>query len=249
MKLMFRYFHADMHRIFRRIPRYIIFAVLYVALGYIMYSATEEDVTIYQLVDVLVKAVPYVSVGFGLIEYIYVFVEDFKARTMQIAIGTGISRPQVVLTKWLELGVLCIVDYIILIAIIFIAGGINGISFAGDPAADVYILFIFGWLKTFVCMGFTMILVFSTQATTGGLILYIALSAGIVKAIFEMLLNIDLIKSLGLSSIIFSNLIDTARSRAILGTFSFLHILGIILYAAACYVATCLLFKKRELEF
>ena len=244
-----RYFRADMHRIFRRIPRYIVLALLLGLLGYIMYSATKEDITIYQLVDVLVKAVPYVSAAFGLIEYIYVFAEDFKAKTMQIAIGTGISRRKVVMTKWFECGFLCVVDYAVLIALIFAAGGINGISFAGDPAIDVYLLFLFGWIKTFVCIGFTMILVFRVQATTGGMLLYLALCAGVVKLLLETVLDINALKPLGLSSLLFSNLIDTARSRAILGTFSAPHIAGIVIYAVACSIAAWLLFKKRELEF
>ena len=244
-----RYFIADMHRIFRRIPRYIIVVLLFGLLGYIMYSATKDEVTIYQLVEVLVKAVPYISIGFGLIEYIYVFTEDFKAKTMQVAIGTGISRRKVILTKWLESGFLCAFDYIVLIAVIFIAGGINGISFAGDSAKDVYILFLFGWIKAFICTGMTMIVVFLSQATTGGMLLYLALSTGIIKLLLETLLDIDAIKFLGLSSILLSNLIDTARSRAILGTFSTSHIIGIIIYAAACYIASWMLFKNRELEF
>ena len=246
---MIRYIKADFYRVFTKISRYIVLGLLFILLGVILYAVAKNNATVYQLVDLLVKAIPYVAVAFGLVEYIYVYVEDFKAKTMQIAIGTGIPRRKVVLTKWVEFGLLCLLDYIVMIALIFIICAFNGLRFEGDSAKDVYILFLFGWLKAFVCVGFTMIVVFRTQATTGGLLLYLALSAGVVKVLLSTIFDLNFLAPLHLSTILFSNLLETARSRAVLGTFSTLHIIGILIYIGVCYLATTLLFRKKELEF
>lgn len=245
-----RYIRADLHRIFRRISRYIVLVLGFILLGLIIRStAKTEGTTVYQIVDLLVKAVPYVAVAFGLVEYLYVYVDDFRAKTIQIAIGTGIRRRHVILAKWIEHGFVCIVDYAVLIAMIFGICGFYGISFSGAPAKDVHILFLFGWLKTFVCIGITMIVVFRTQATTGGLLLYLALCVGLVKGLASIIFEIKAIKPLHLSDYLFSSIIDVAKSRAIVGTVSIPHIAGIAAYIIVCYLAACLLFRKREMEF
>lgn len=247
---MMRYMAADFLRIIKRIPRIIALVLVFGITGYIFYFFNKDGKTsVYELVDILVKIVPYISAVFGLAELISVYSDDFKAKTMQVAIGSGIGRPQVILAKWLETGILCLCDYLFFIVLIFVLSSIQGISFSGGPAVDVILLFVFGWVKAFVCIGMTQILLFGTLSFSGGVLLYLGLCSGIAGGLVSLLLDAEIISSLRLSSYLFTNLLEVAQSRAIIGTISLPQLLGILLYAAVSFVLSCLLFRKREMEF
>lgn len=63
---------------------------------------------------------------FGLLVFIAVFSMDFKAKTMQVAIGTGLSRAEVVLAKTVEV-------FVITVAGIFLFGVVELSAGGGDP--------------------------------------------------------------------------------------------------------------------
>lgn len=245
---MIRYLKADLHRISRRIPRYIALVLLY-AVCIIAALFFAEGRTIYEIINVMTKIIPYVCCIFGLIEYIYVYSDDVKAKTMQIAIGTGIHRGKVILTKWLELLILCVLDFIVLFVVFCVCCTVRGASLSGEPAADIIILILFGLIKIMGCVGFTMIFHFRTQNASTGMLVYLASAFGIVNMFFSTLVTIGFLKNLPLSSMLFDSLLDVARARAIIGSFSFPHILGIVIYLVAAYFITLKLFEKRELEF
>lgn len=245
---MIRYMKADLHRISRRIPRYIsllcVFAVLVILMLVILKGKTP-----FEIVDLMTKIVPYLCGIFGLLEYIFVYSDDLKAKTMQIAIGTGISRRRVVLAKWIETAVLCILDILMLIILILVCSALKGAVFSGEPVRDLCILFFFGLIKVLGAVGFTMIFVFWTQNASAGMLLFLAFMLGIVNLLFDSIASIGPLEGLHLSSFLFSNLLDAAKSRLIIGTFSPAYFLGLIIYLAAFYFITVKLFERCELEF
>lgn len=245
---MIRYLKADLHRISRRIPRYIALAILYL-LSIALFLIISDGRTIYQVVEFMTTIIPYICVLFGLFEYMFVYSDDLRAKTMQIAIGTGIHRGKVVLTKWLEALILCIFDLIVLLAIICICCAIMGVTLTAEPARDVVIILLFGLIKIMGCMAFTMIFHFRTQNTNTGMLVYIASALGIVNFAFDTILSIGFLNSLHLTRILFDNLVSVARARALIGSVSILPLLGIVLYFIAAYFITLKLFEKRELEF
>ena len=52
----------------------------------------------------------FMAMFLGLFDILAVFSEDFKAKTMQVAIGRGVSRTQVVLTKLLDVAMVLLTD-------------------------------------------------------------------------------------------------------------------------------------------
>ncbi|MGL6269561.1 MAG: hypothetical protein ACRC2O_16625, partial [Chitinophagaceae bacterium] len=54
--------------------------------------------------------IEFLPVLIGLVELISVFTEDFKAKTMQVAIGIGSPRYRIVLSKLIEMMLLVLVD-------------------------------------------------------------------------------------------------------------------------------------------
>ncbi|MGL4284045.1 MAG: hypothetical protein ACRCSI_10700, partial [Eubacterium aggregans] len=63
----------------------------------------------------------FLTVMIGLVELLSVFSDDFKAKTMQVAIGLGIFRWCIVLCKLIEVMVLVLADLLIFALVVFIA--------------------------------------------------------------------------------------------------------------------------------
>lgn len=246
-----RYIKADLHRILKRLPRFITLLIVFVVIGNISWSVKDagEGISVRNITDSFNGVLPYVVFVFGLIEYSYVYAEDFKAKTMQIAIGTGVRRRHVVLAKWIEAAFLVLLDCAVSILILFGAAKWNGVAFTGGPVRDILLYFFFSWLKVVACYALTMPLIFSTQKTTTGMLLFIALDVGLLKSVLELIFNTKALEPLNLARFLLTYLVDIARSRAIAGSFSLLHIAGIVLYLVFGYVLSCVLFKKKELEF
>ena len=245
---MIHYIKADFYRIFKRIPRYIILVLLFAAAAAAMLSVADGS-TPYQILDLLTKYAAFICAVFAIVEYIYVYNDDFKAKTLQIAIGRGITRSGVILTKWIETTILCVMDFLILMAIILICSAIRGAVFGGEAAADVIIIMLTSLMKSVTAVGFTMIFTFLSQNATLGTLVFILAITGIGEMIISALISIGVLDKLHLSTYLVNALIDTFKTRAIIGTFSIPHFIGIIAYNVAFFFITKLMFKWRELDF
>lgn len=245
---MINYIKADLLRIFKRIPRYIVLVAGLGVLTAIMLSLAKEK-SVYEIVDIATKAMPYICALFGIIEFSFVYTDDIKAKTMQIAIGRGIGRGQVILAKWIEHTLMCLLDCILVVAVIIICSNIRGAMFSGEPAADVFILMLFGMVKVIGAAGITMIVVFATLNPVLSVIVYICSVFGILGLIFSLIVTIGPLENAGLEKFVFTNLIETAKTRMIVGTVSVGHLLGILAYLAVFYIIALTVFEKQELEF
>lgn len=243
-----RYMNADLHRIFTRVPRYIVLAVLFAAIFFVI-TQTSEDKTVYEFISGFISYVNFFFGVIGLAEFIFVYADDFKAKTMQVAIGTGISRKRVILTKWAEVAVLMLIDMLVMALLIIVAAAAKGVGFTADVAGQFLILLIFGVIKVIGSVGFTMIFIFWTHNTTVGILIYLVTVSEIVAHLFESVLEAGFLSSLHISSYTFSGLMQLSRARMMAGSFNFWYNFGMILYLAAFFFLTCLVFRRRELEF
>ena len=245
---MMNYIKADLLRIAKRIPRYIVLVLGLAAFAAIILTAAEGK-SVYEIVDTVTDVMPYICAIFGIIEFAFVYTDDLKAKTMQIAIGHGLSRSRVVLAKWIEHTFMCLLDCILIVIEILVCSAIRGAMFSGEPAADVFLLMLFGVIKVIGATGITMIVVFVTFNPVLCIITYICAVLGIINMIFDIIVTIGPLENLELGRFLFSTLLETARSRALVGTVSVGHLLGVLIYLAVFYFITVKLFEKRELEF
>ncbi len=241
------YIRADLHRIFRRVPRHILLVAVFAILAYIGVKVFT-DYTIYEICDLFSKHSSKIFFVFGLIEYAFVYGDDFRARTMQIAIGTGVSRRHVVLAKWLEAMFLCLLDLLCVFVIIIGICAVNGIAFTGDAALDLVIMFFFDLIKIGGAYAFTQIFIFLKQGTGLGMLIFISMYLGIINIIATIVTDSNLLKSFHLEKYMFTAMLNLSRSRLLVGSLS-PALLGIVVYLVFFYAVTCLIFRKRELEF
>ncbi|MDO4530430.1 MAG: hypothetical protein Q4C06_00480 [Bacillota bacterium] len=246
---MINYICADLKRIMVRLPRVMmtlcVYAVLLIVVA-VTYYTGWSSVNFIKNIQQYIGMVP---VALGLIELIAVFSDDFKAKTMQVAIGLGISRTKVVLCKLIEMIVLAVVD-----AIIFAVLAL-GAAFILDAGLNPEQIREFGAsisMMAISCVAYTsltMIVMFYNQGTGLGRIVYLALSGGVVSLAITLIGLLKYLEALHLDSYTLTHFLSVAKARWVIGAPDIKPFIAILIYVAVSTAITAFLFRKRELEF
>lgn len=249
---MLNYIHADLHRIARRVPRIVLLLLIIVISAFVMINgAVGDNLNSIGFMANMAGLFTVTGVLFGLVEIMSVFSDDFRAKTMQVAIGLGISRPQVVLAKSIEYAVLNLVDELI-VAVLVIAGSFSiGIGLNGDDIYQIIIRVIFAVLNALIPALFTMIPIFYLQGTGLTAILFLILYVDPLSAIISFGFSTnEWVIRLHLNELPFSNMLGAVTTAMTLHTnVPFAQFLGLAIYTVAGFVLTVLVFRKCELEF
>lgn len=246
---MSNYICADLKRILFRAPRIIltllIYAIMLIVVAFTYYSGWSS-INFVKNVQQYILILPILL---GLVEMIAVYADDFRAKTMQVAIGLGISRAKVVLCKLIEAAVLTVVDLVVLAAIMLGVASYLKAGLSPTQSKELLITLTMAGVSIISYISVTMILMFYNQGTGLGRIIYLALSAGIINAVLSLISVIEFLEPLHLDSYTLTSFLEVATARWIVGTFDVKSIIGILLYLAASTGITIFLFRKRELEF
>lgn len=247
------YILADLKRILRRTPHWAVILLLDVVLGgMVLYTYMTNWNTVFYLLygELFLQVMPLVV---GLLDLSVVYGDDFKAKTMQVAIGSGLSRTRVILAKLTEMAVILFLDLLEFVVVFLVLGLILGAGIRGDLVLELFQVMLISVLAGTAYTSLTMILIFFRQGVGLGNFLYLVLNTGLITYILSFFLDIEAVdRVLGrfhLLNYTLTMLLEAVRSRSMLGTFDFKSFLGIALYIAIGIVLTSALFKKRELEF
>ena len=178
-----------------------------------------------------------------------VFAADFRSKTMQVAIGRGLSREQVILAKEWELLLLTLFYTLILVIGVAVTAGIFGspipvtTKLAGSYANNVL-----------SCMGFynlAMIPVYITQKSNLGEIAYVFLSGGIISSILNAVLTLDVMPKIvtSMSKYLFSNCVNDFTHGLESGHMLIQPLAGCLIWIVGALIITQLIFRKKELDF
>ena len=243
------YMRADLRRIGRRIPRLIVLALLYVALVAVLFIVSREDVQIAPLMILCEHyVVGFLPLVFGAVELAVLLGDDFHAKTMQQAIGLGVGRTKIVLTKLLDLAVLMLVDIAVFGALIFAANGVFRLGLQGDGVRELLLCLVGAWVKAVAYGSLSLILGFYAQNALYAILTYIALSSGILNKLLGTALGMKALAPLHLDRFLLTTEVDTFVTHALLGYFDPLALIAALLYIAGGAAAAAWLFQNTELE-
>lgn len=248
---MLNYIHADLNRIFRRTPRLVFVILVYaITLGVEMYQAVSRSYNSVNLLASVPTAFETVALILGIVEIQNVLADDFRAKTMQITIGLGVSRPKVVLTKLIDFMVLLLTDMLVL-AVLFILGGLGcGIHLMADQVHLLMVTAIGDVVYMTIAAAITMIPVFYLQSTALAILFFLIISIDPINMILSMLSNKEIVMNLHLQALPYSAVANTLTTQLSLrNAVPIPQLIGVIVYLVAAYALTVLVFKKRELEF
>ena len=186
---------------------------------------------------------------FGAAVFIGIYTDEFTAKSMQAAIGRGVSRLRIIAAKIISCFVLTVIICIPAVLYLLLLSVVTG---AGLTAADI------SWLLlTFMKSAYVVAL----SVPLAAVIIYLTDNRALsVFAAIALLLIIPLFISLLETNVLFHNLhpsrytiegfarrgfSDIMLGGSGIGTL----IAGFALYTAAAYLLSALVFARRELDF
>ena len=196
-----------------------------------------------------------VSVGFnslliGIPVFSAVFTDDFKSRSLQTAIGRGMSRTKLIFTRFFEVVIILIEANVLLSIVVFVNGEVFGVK--GTAITDVLNSM---WVDstTIVCyFAVAMIFVYWKQNGTLGLVLYILMS---LNAFNLALVGINQIPFLKKNDIDLTELVVEGMKESILNADKSAEarilwaVAMVSIYIVLPLLITVRIFRRRELEF
>lgn len=187
----------------------------------------------------------------GMFVLIGVFSEDFKAKTMQVAIGRGISREQVVAVKLIDVTLVMLIDLVVFFVLTLALSFVTGAPLAGTQLVGHLIDFLVQWLE---CAGYTALvltLLFHLQNMLVPILIYILFSSHAAYSILRALTfwGPEWAQKLHLEDYILDAFLDTLRTHLVLGRLNPGALVGIAVYLVLGYLAAVLVFRREELEF
>lgn len=247
------YISADLKRISVRVPRIIALLILFaveIIFTLILTKTGEQSITAVGFMAYFGQFTGFVvPVALELIELHAIYADDFKAKTMQIAIGVGVKRRHIVLSKLFEMIILVTTDLILYGLVIVVAATITGLQLQSPHFLMLASYLISNGISIVAYTALAMILIFYMQSTGVGVLLYLLLSLTIANKIFGVILSLGFLETLSLGRFLVTDIISKFYTSLMLGSFHVRSFIGILIYIVISYIATIMLFKKRELEF
>ena len=181
-----------------------------------------------------------------------VYSDDFKSKSMQTALGFGISRNKMILARFFECLILLIECHVFIMLLTFLFAAICGASSSVIVGLTGELWIIALKILGFLCL--SMILVYGTQKPTLGLVLFILLNADLFAFIVELIDMIPFLKDndIKLHNVFPSGMImniDDAAHAGKIGETIARIILFIAVYVVVPVIISMRLFRKKELDF
>ena len=252
---MVNYILADYKRVISRIPRIavlIIFQIICVFSVMRKFSSAAGNFNSVNLIDTLS---PFYGnlflVTVCIVDFIQSFSYDFSAKTIQVAIGLGISRLKVIIAKLVQVTLVILTDMLVTLAVFGVLSAALGIPLALHQIGDVFIKFICTVLLASCSICLVLPLVFRTQSMITSLIAYIVIFLGTITQLLRWASRSGpvILARLQLDRFTHDSCIGSILGNALMGDFKLLPYLGVIFYFALGIWLTWLCFRKMELDF
>ncbi|MFM1602560.1 hypothetical protein ABGF26_05430 [Helcococcus ovis] len=249
---MLNYIDADIKRILKKIMFLLtsgLFICLFILMLFIKNGSTYKTDTLIEDIRNFSSWFPFIV---GLPIFLSVFADDLNAKTMQVAIGFGISRNKVILSKLIETVVLSLLICVVSIVAMIFMPIVMGLKF---NTTQVYTIVVTMIIEVIHLVGFISIgmpFVFFSQNTTGGLIIYVLLSSKMAQIILSLILENEFITNIfGHASkyLLTLNLYYWRNNILAMGNIITIEILVTAFYILLLVILTIYLFKDSELEF
>ena len=247
------YIHADLKRILSRASH--TFSMLLLFAGYaatLLLTNRTLQVTSVSLINSACGILGTLLFFFSLFEMLGVFSEEFKVKTMQVAIGLGVTRSKVVISKLLEVVILLVMDMIVVTAITVVVGAMLNVAIPMNVLKDLLItLLIQGVIAGTITTSITMIVLFATQSNILAIFTHAIFGLDVIGLLLMVLplVGVNFLENLNLDRFTFGHLTGALESRLALGSFDFKALIGLAAYLALGVFGTCKVFGRRELDF
>lgn len=246
------YILADLQRILKKKSFLLVFLIFIVSFFLLMFVISNSTFTGDQYANYTGIFINFFPIFAGIPLFISVYNDDFKSKSMQVAIGYGISRKKVILTKIFDIILLSFGIGIVFGALFLLNPVLLNVSLTGANISSV-IISLFG--SILLIIGYTSIssiLLYFTENAVLGIVAFILLASGTVSMVLGLILGQNFIANTfgNIVSYLFTNSISAQMHNVLtLGHPTFSLIPTLIVYIILPVGISMLLFEKKELEF
>lgn len=252
---MLNYIRADYKRIAgrgNRVALMVIYMIALLAMLLIPWLRKPDEWNSVRFMDAMVTPVLHVyPVLMGLVCFVTTFADDFRCKTMQVAIGIGVSRNKVVISKLIQYALVVLTDLVAIGVVSAVIAVVSGANVTAAHTLKIFIDFLGAWLN---CIGYAsicMIIVFQLQGITVAMLVFLAFSSQLPYFLLRMLTRFgpQTFSRLHLEKLTLDYSLEVLRSNLIMGKLNFSAIMGVVIYIGIGLVCSCMIFRKRELDF
>ena len=249
---MSNYIGADIRRVLHKqsfLWALGIFAALFVGVVFIYWN---PGFTADMYVAKITSFLSFFPLVVGLVTFMSVYADDFKCKSMQVAIGYGIPRGKIVLGKLLESAMLLLFTAVIMSVFVLAAPTILGLVPNAQHLKTLLFTSLAEMLRALGYTAISTIPVFFSQNAVNGIIIYVLLASKTVYIALSMILGqAFLINLVGdLTKYLYTTQLYTAKTL-LMENKSFLSVwmLAMIGYVVIPTAISVISFHKKELEF
>lgn len=132
----------------------------------------------------------YFPLLIGILIFLSVYADDFKCKSMQVAIGYGFSRTKIIVSKLIECALLLLGIGVITALIVNIVPVLLEIGdMSGDLTLSLVLTVIAKMLRTIGYVAISAIAIFASQNAVGSIVCYVLLSTKTVYIVFSIILG------------------------------------------------------------
>ena len=243
---------GDLRRIIRKKGFLIalIFIVLFVIVlaiaqravrwnGYAYIYSVQQQINLYNLI-------------LSALIFLAVYGDEFKAMAMTCAIGRGVSRNKLIVSKLIDNVILSALLYGILAVILVLLGKILGANMTTEETLALVLNMMIGAYKTIGFTTLASVVLFVNANVPLGLFILLILQLMMTMIFSTAAASSKLISRLHVDRWYYGGMADSGYSSIMLGMTGegiFTLTLGFVLYVGIALCITIALFSKRELDF
>lgn len=248
---MIPYLKADFWRINRRLPRIFVFLIyLVIGIAMTLSSTNQKNFNFIKLGDSMASTLLFLPVFLAVFNLYFVFEDDLQTKTMQVAIGRGTKKLQVIFIKWIEMFLLTFFDCAVLLLCMCGVGLTKGIRLKGSAISQVLAQFCGSWLTIGAMTALIMVIIFHILQIGLTQILFLVLIFKPFTIILSYLeTSKEFMARLHLSRFLLGNALNQFQFSMEAGRFDPGNFIIIFIYWMIGIGATYLLFRKKELDF
>lgn len=252
---MANYILADYKRIVSRIPR-LVFLVIYEAVFVIFVLIKWSNASgNYNSVALLEHTYYFFTTWFShvlcLVDIIHSFSYDFSAKTIQVALGIGVSRLQVILSKLIQAALVMLTDFLVTFGVFGILCAVTGTPMAGHQIMTIIHYGMGSILLAVLSICLLLPLVFRTQNMVMTMIGYYVLTLGAITSLLRWISRLGpvFLARLQLERLTHDSCVEQVLTNALTGNFQLMPWIGVVIWFAIGIYTTWLCFRKMELDF
>ncbi len=244
------YVLAEIRRVFLTVPFLVILALClwYVGSFAIGTNHADGEINSIEYLGTIINDAKYSYMLIGFVLFLTTLYNEFSTKTMQAAIGRGLSRRNLIIGKMITEFVVLLI-YALLMGVVFVVGIQihSGLEIMPEDIRDIVAALFCQLTQNLGIIYICMIFVFLFQGAGVAMLLYIAMITGLLGKGFSYISVIPILAPI--DGIYFMNIARSFESKLVVGIWDWSRFLGIIATFVGCFLLSYLAFRKKELEF